>query len=187
MVAFDLTSIRDLILQQMNAPDGTQKRMAKVMIYLAWILFLGLLTLFFSNVLEWEHNPNRNLANYSETGPREVVLKRNRSGHYIAPGLINNEPVRFLLDTGATEISIPASVAERLQLRAGRPSRASTANGIITVYDTVLDQVALGNIALNSVRAHINPHMHSETILLGMSFMKHLELIQRGDTLTLRQ
>ena len=169
-----------------NNPEHGQKRLGNAMIYLAWVLVIGLLTLFFGKVLDWQHNPNQGLQ-YSATGPREVVLKRNRGGHYIAPGVINGEPVRFLLDTGATQISIPQEVANRIGLLRGRPSMASTANGTITVYDTRLDEVGLGNIVLHDIGAHINPHMFGDTVLLGMSFMKHLELVQRGDTLTLRQ
>lgn len=171
----------------MNNPEHTPQRIGKVMIYLAWLLLLGLLSLFFHNALEREENPNRDLAVYSNQSAGGVVLQRNRSGHYVAPGFINGQAVRFLLDTGATEISIPGKTAQRLGLKRGRPGRASTANGIITVYDTLLERVRLGNIALGNVRAHINPHMGGETVLLGMSFMKHLEMVQKGDTLTLRQ
>ena len=156
------------------------------MIYMAWILLIGLVTLFFGKILDWQQNPNQGLE-YSATGPREVVLTRNRGGHYVAPGVINGEPVRFLLDTGATQVSIPQEVANRIGLLRGRPSLVSTANGTITVYDTRLNDVGLGNIVLHDIGAHINPHMLGDTVLLGMSFMKHLELVQRGDTLTLRQ
>ena len=55
------------------------------------------------------------------------------------------------------------------------------------MYDTVADEVRLGNIVLRQVRASINPHMLGDTVLLGMSFMKNLELVQKGDTLTIRQ
>ena len=91
------------------------------------------------------------------------------------------------MDTGATRVSIPAGVAARLGLTRGRPGRASTANGTIVVYATVLDRVTLGNLAMEGVHADINPHMQGDTVLLGMSFMKHLEMTQRGDRLTLRQ
>jgi len=168
-------------------PSSQQKRIGQFMIYTAWLLVLGLLSLFFQNWLDYERNPNRNLSVVSTDGPREVVLKRGRGGHYMAPGLINGEPVLFLLDTGATDVNIPQAVADRIGLQRGYPQRARTANGMITVYDTLADQVQLGNIALRNVAASINPHMHGETVLLGMSFMKHLELVQKNNTLTLRQ
>jgi aspartyl protease family protein len=95
--------------------------------------------------------------------------------------------VRFLLDTGATDVNIPAAIASRIGLSRGQAQRAMTANGTITVYRTQLDEVRLGNIALPDVRASINPHMPGDTVLLGMSFMRDLEMIQRDNTLTLRQ
>ena len=157
------------------------------MIYGAWLLLLLLLSLFFQNWLEREQNPNRDLAAVDVDGPREVVLRRARGGHYVAPGFINGEPVTFLIDTGASDVNIPQSVAERIGLRRGYPQTAHTANGYITVYDTVADEVRLGNIALRQVPASINPNMPGDTVLLGMSFMKNLELVQKNNTLTIRQ
>ncbi len=171
----------------MTDPVQSQQRIGKYMIFAAWILLLGLLTLLSQNWLERGDNPNRQLARIDTDGPAEVVLQRGRGGHYVAPGFINGTPVRFLVDTGATDVNIPAEVADRIGLRAGAPIRAHTANGVITVYRTSLDSIRLGGIELNNVRASINPHMPGETILLGMSFMRDLELIQRGNTLTLRQ
>ena len=57
----------------------------------------------------------------------------------------------------------------------------------ITTYSTRLDEVRLGNIELNNVRADINPHMRSDDVLLGMSFLRKLEFTQRDRELTIRQ
>jgi aspartyl protease family protein len=116
-----------------------------------------------------------------------VKLQRNRRGHYVASGTINGQPVVFFLDTGATIVSIPEPVARRLNLQRGVELQASTANGTVTTYSTELDSVAVGDIELHRVRASINPQMQSDEILLGMSFLKHLEFTQRGETLILRQ
>lgn len=157
------------------------------MIALAWILLLGLLTAWFSGVLERRYNPNEEVAAaVLEGGVREVTLKQNHSGHYVAPGRINDTSVTFLVDTGATTVSVPADLAERLGLERGAPSLAQTASGPITVYTTRLRRVALGNIELHDIPAHINPRMHGSEVLLGMSFLRHLELTQKDDTLTLR-
>ena len=154
----------------------------------AWALLLVILTFYLSGWLEARHDPDRLVvAATSEHEVREVRLRQNRVGHYLARGGINGAPVYFVLDTGATTVSIPAAVAERLALQAGRPQLARTANGTITTYHTRLDEVSLGTIRLRNVRADINPHMEGEEILLGMSFLRNLELVQRDGTLTLRQ
>ena len=126
-------------------------------------------------------------AGLSADGVREVVLRQNRAGHYVASGGINGQPVTFLLDTGATSVSIPASVAGRLGLKRGAAMRAHTANGTVTTYATRLDEVRLGNISLENVRADINPHMLGDEVLLGMSFLRKLEFTQRDRELTIRQ
>jgi aspartyl protease family protein len=115
------------------------------------------------------------------------VLERNRYGHYHARGQINGRDVEFLLDTGATEVSVPAVVANRLRLRKGAEMQVNTANGILIVYAARLERVQLGNIVLHNVKAHINPGIKTDEVLLGMSFLKQLEFSQRGNTLTLVQ
>lgn len=162
-------------------------RAGKFMIVGAWILILGLLTLFFSQWHAREYNPNRSLEARTTGGAREVILQRNRFGHYVASGRINGKSVTFLLDTGATQISVPGSLARELGLEPGAAFRVSTANGTITVRATRVDTLALGPIQLHDVRANINPYMDGDEVLLGMSALRSLEFSQRGDELTLRQ
>ncbi len=171
--------------------ENFQKRLGKSMTLLGWIVFIGLLTVLFSKYLDGQNNPNQNLnlsQPGSETGTiREVQLLQNRYGHYVANGMINNKPVVFILDTGATEISIPEKVAQRLKLKAGMKIPVNTANGEIDVYATRLKRVALGSIELKNIRANINPFMEGEEILLGMSFLKYLDFSQEGENLIIRQ
>ncbi len=172
----------------MNRPDPDHQSTRSIGIAMtvgAWIVGLGLVTLLFQGMLTHQDNPNQDLAVSLDDG-REVVLKRNRMGHYVAPGAINGQPVEFLLDTGATTVSIPGHLARELGLRRGRPMRANTAAGQVTSYATRLDSVQLGGITQRDVWASINPSMDLNEVLLGMSFLKRLELTQRGDTLTLR-
>ena len=111
----------------------------------------------------------------------------NRAGHYLAPGKINGTTVKFLLDTGATDVAIPEKLAERLQLKKGSRTLSQTANGVVRSYSTVLDRISLGGIELYNIRASIFPGMPSGEVLLGMSFLKHLEMVQKGNTLTLKK
>lgn len=164
--------------------DQTRRSVARLFTHMTWIIILGVFYLIFQDELQERHNPNHDLTTI-QSG-EAVVLQRNQQGHYVAPGRINGVPVTFLLDTGATDISIPGKLSQQLGLTAGQPFYARTANGTIEVYSTVLERVSLGSIEQRNVSASINPHMNSRTILLGMSFMQHLEMIQRGNTLTLR-
>ncbi|MGH6636878.1 MAG: retropepsin-like aspartic protease family protein [Gammaproteobacteria bacterium] len=171
-----------------NRSQSATKRLGGTMITLAWLLALALLTLIFNDWLESQRNPNPRLTSSgTEQGPAEVRLARNRYGHYVATGRINGHEVEVLLDTGATDVSIPGALAKRFGLKPGAAVAAHTANGIIEVYLTTVPQIALGSIVIEDVAAHINPHISGDAVLLGMSFLKHLEFTQRGDTLTLRQ
>ena len=153
-----------------------------------WLLLLALLGYIFNNYLETARNPNRQLmSQVNSAGMREVLLKRNRYGHYNLSGQINGYEVEFMLDTGATDISVPASVARRLGLKELYEMEFYTANGIAKGYATKVQEVRVGDIVLHDLPASINPNVNDDIILLGMSFLKKIEFTQRGDTLTLRQ
>lgn len=161
--------------------------MSVVMQSLAWLSFMAVGVLFFGDALESQYNPNRRVETNVSESVKEVRLQQNRFGHYVTAGKINNSAVTFLLDTGATGVAIPASLARRLELNRGRPIATRTANGTVTSYRTSLNSVSVGGISLGEVGATIAPGLKGDQVLLGMSFLKHLEFTQRGDTLILRQ
>ncbi|GAA0354215.1 TIGR02281 family clan AA aspartic protease [Bowmanella denitrificans] len=159
--------------------------MARWMWILAWVSGLGLLTLLFDKQLARQFNPNDNPDSLVQGNRVTVELKRNRQGHYVTSGLINGQPVIFLLDTGATQVSVPQHLAAYLDLQPGRRHLVNTANGRIEVASTLLDSLRIGDIELRNISANLNPGMQSDDILLGMSALKQLEFTQSGDTLTL--
>jgi aspartyl protease family protein len=149
----------------------------------ASLLVLGMFYLYFENSLQARDHPNRDL----QIAPgSEVVLKRSRDGHYIFPGTINGRPVSFLLDTGATLVSVPAHRAEELGLAAGAHQQSVTANGTVVTRASRVEALAFGPFVMRGVPASLNPGMAGDQVLLGMSVLKHLEFTQRGDTLILR-
>ena len=171
----------------MTEYDPTNK-MAKFFVWLAWIIALALLVFLFQDVLDEQYNPNsRPEMRLTSEGQAEVILNQNRQGHYVARGMINDTPVTFLLDTGATQVSIPAHIAEQLGLSAQGSYPVQTANGRVTVYKTEIAQLSLGNIFLYNVAAHINPAMKADEILLGMSALKRVDFQQTGKQLILRE
>ncbi len=152
-----------------------------------WIALLLAITWVFKGVLDSQNNPNRRPQVISHNdGSESLVLKRNRFGHYMASGQIEERNVVFLLDTGATRVSIPADLANEIGLQRGSAMQSQTANGVVTVYSTLLKSVRLGNIEIRNVSASINPGMDGEEVLLGMSFLRHLQMLQQGDQLFLQ-
>ena len=172
--------------KQVNNKDFSTKA-GKWMIVMSWVAALGLMTLLFSNLLEHKRNPNQNLSTQIlNNGSKEVVLQSSAHGHYVASGKINNKKVIFLVDTGASFVSVPESVAKRVGLKKGNPLTASTANGSVTVYSTMLEEISIGDIVLYNIRADINPHMEGEEVLLGMSFLRNLSVTHEDGKLSIR-
>ena len=162
-------------------------QLGKGMMTLGCLLFIGLMSLWFGDIEEDRSYPNRTPVSLDENGVIAVTLKQDRRGHYTVSGLINNFPIDFLVDTGATEVVIPAGLAERLNLERGRAKRASTANGSVTVYQTNLARLSIADLHFDNVSGVINPGMNGTAALLGMSVLKNLELTQTGNTLVLKR
>jgi aspartyl protease family protein len=162
-------------------------RIGKGMLLAAWVIGLVLLLLFFQRLLRDQENPNQRVAaTLDPAGQRQVVLERNRAGHYVASGRINGKPVVFLVDTGATDVALPLTAARRLGLRLGARTMSRTANGDVLTWSTSLDSVDLGGLRASGVPASVVPGMAGHEVLLGMSYLQRFELIQRRGTLTVR-
>ena len=94
-----------------------QKHLGGRMLVAMWAGIFVLLALIFSSILDNQHNPNQNIHTVTGIdGSSELVLMRNRYGHYVADGKINKQDVVFMLDTGATDVAIPEAIAEDLGL-----------------------------------------------------------------------
>lgn len=171
----------------MSPENEEHKRLGHKFIIAMWIGVMIMAFFMFDDLLVHDYNPNQKVASQQSGQQNVVSLKRNRYGHYVTQGKINNHTVTFLIDTGASDISIPNKIARKLKLTFGQERRYQTANGVIVGNLTMLKSVSIGNIKLRNVRASINPKMDNNEILLGMSFLKFIEFTQRGDTLILRQ
>jgi aspartyl protease family protein len=169
-----------------NTNDGPAT-LGKAMLVGAWIAGLALLVLFFQGHLDRQHNPNPDPdLVIDRAGVPTVVLRRNRMGHYVTAGSINGSPVTFLLDTGATSVALPLDLARRLELQLMPGGMSKTANGVVQTWSTRLQSVGVAGLTARNVRAVVMPNMPGDEVLLGMNYLKRFELIQRGDTLTLR-
>ena len=163
------------------------KKLGMMFTTAGWILGFLLLALVFGRIIDQQNNPNQSIATVQGAGSQEIVLLRNRNGHYVFDGEINHHKVTFLVDTGATITAIPAHLQQTLGLKAGARASVSTANGVTTAYLTRLDQLALGDIELHNVKASIIQGMAVDEVLLGMNVLKNFELVQRGNHLIIRQ
>lgn len=163
------------------------RKAGRIMMILAWIAGLLLAMHFFSLWEERQNNPNPSPASQHTGSTIEVTLESNRQGHYLFNGQINQQDVTFIIDTGASQVSIPAKLGERLGLSPGAPIALNTANGRTTGHRTEIATLSMGDIQLHEVPALLVPNMEQDYVLLGMSALNHLEFTQRSGTLLLRQ
>jgi len=134
--------------------------------------------------VEAREHPNRGLA-IGADGPTRIELERNPAGRFLAPGRINGTDVTFLIDTGADHVAVPEQTAERIGLRRGREIPVMTAGGRTTAWQTQIDVIEIGGIRQQRVRGSIVPAMSSDYVLLGMTFLRHVDFTHRGDRLIL--
>lgn len=117
------------------------------------------------------------------------VLTADGRGQFHAAGSINGHGVNFLVDTGASLVTLPQSVARRagVDFRNAQPVHVSTANGVIPAQRVILNNISLGPIRANLVEAMVVDDRGLPVALLGMSFLNRADMHRQGDTLTLRQ
>jgi aspartyl protease family protein len=170
----------------MNRQDGSIRRAGMGMMLLFWVSFIGVGSWWFHGFLEQQRNPNAHLVNAVSGSDEPIVLERNRSGHFVATGRINGEPIEFLLDTGATYVAVPAEFAERLGLQSAGSAWFNTANGRVRGDLTRLDEVSLGGFTATDVNGSISPGLEGEVALLGMSFLNRFDIEIRDARMILR-
>ena len=168
----------------MESPETKPpKKLGKGMWLIAWLCLGGLSYQYFDSKIAREYNPNGIINHQGKTG--SITLVQNRQGHYVLDGLIDEHPVTFMLDTGATSTVVPQHLAEQIGLTRGYTSQVSTANGVISVYSTQIKSLSLGPLTLYDLRAQINPYMDDDTVLLGMNVLRQFKLVQQGNELTI--
>jgi aspartyl protease family protein len=115
-----------------------------------------------------------------------ITLSADARGHFFTQGAVNGSPVRFLVDTGATVVALPASEARRLGVdyRKGQPGFTNTAGGVVQTFRVRFDVVRLGDIELSGVDGVVI-EQGLDIALLGMSFLNRLEMKRDGQTMTL--
>ncbi|MGY4829875.1 retropepsin-like aspartic protease family protein [Sphaerotilaceae bacterium SBD11-9] len=124
----------------------------------------------------------------SEGGGSRIVLTAGPGGHFVTGGSINGRAVDFVVDTGATSVSMSQSDAERIGLKyqEGRRGMAGTANGMVTVHRVMLNSVRVGDVTVYNVEALVIPSQ-MPYVLLGNSFLTRFQMKRENDIMTLEK
>jgi len=123
-------------------------------------------------------------------GSSSIKIAPDRSGMYRASGKINQVPTEYIIDTGATFVSLNRKFAGKLGLdykNSPQKGMAETASGKVPVYLVTLDEVEVNGLRLKNVPAVVNDSNYPTVVLLGMSFLKHLDIRRVGSVLHLNR
>jgi aspartyl protease family protein len=122
----------------------------------------------------------------SEGGGKQIVLTAQSGGHFVTSGTINGKTARFVVDTGATLVSMDQYEADRLGVdwKKGQRGVTRTANGDAPYYATTLQSVRIGDVQVYNVPAIVSP-APMPYILLGNSFLSRFQMKRENDVMTL--
>lgn len=117
-----------------------------------------------------------------------ITIRRDANLHYLISGQVNGRSTPFVVDTGATLIALSGEQANRLGLQwKAKPSgQVETAGGITKAYSLMLDKVSIGGMDIHHVEAVVIPKQTTPA-LLGMSFLRHFEMSESDNVLTLKK
>jgi aspartyl protease family protein len=138
-----------------------------------WLLLLALLFLGF------DHMEKRRTAGYQahEGGRGELVIPRRPDGHFYVEGRVNGHAVSFLVDTGATSVTVSEALAQRAGLEGGQPVTFQTANGTLAGRLVRQVPVQVGHLALPGVTVAVGMvGKPPEVALLGQNFLSRYDI-----------
>ncbi len=127
----------------------------------------------FKSRIAGEINPSK--ARVNDSG--ELVINLSQDGHFYLNTEINSKPVRFMIDTGASDITLSLEDAKKVGIDTKNlkfNKAYQTANGTSWGALVVLDEVVVGNVKFSNVGASVNSSKMG-TSLLGMSFLRQFK------------
>ena len=127
-------------------------------------------------------------GSYSKPQRATVSIPLSEWGQYLVAGQINGQPVHFLVDTGANLVAMSSRMARQLNIpyeTTGTRSIAQTAGARVNSYIILLDRIEVGAIRVHNVQAVVLESDFPDTILLGMSYLEHVELKEERGVLSL--
>lgn len=127
---------------------------------------------------------------YKKRSALEYRVVQNGYGAYVTGGFINGQSVTFLVDTGATGVAMNQYQAQKLGIQyrlSGTPTRVQTASGTASAWSVQLQKVRIGEIEVQNVAGVVVDGDSPKQVLLGMSFLNHLDIEHSGSVMLLKK
>jgi aspartyl protease family protein len=121
----------------------------------------------------------------TESGRYQIVVPVARDGHYYLEGAVNGQPVTFLVDTGASYVSVSADIARLANLPEGVTGFFNTANGSVEGRIVKAQNVRADIFQISGISVAVMPG-RSEFGLLGQNFLRYFSVSQSDGKLVLR-
>ncbi|KTD24494.1 MULTISPECIES: TIGR02281 family clan AA aspartic protease [Legionella] len=152
----------------------------RLMFIIAWLMLFVLLFVFF-----YSYNESEQGSYQVEHGT--ITITPDAEGHYRIDGYINDYPVKFLVDTGASLVAISQNLAAQLGLQGRYVIRLQTAGGEVTGSLTRLQKLSFGRFTLNNIKAVIIAGGKEDEVLLGMNVLSQFNLSQQDKRLMIKK
>jgi len=107
---------------------------------------------------------------------KALVIDQNANGHYFLEGQVNSTALTFVIDTGASVVSLPSSVAHAAELGCKKQVKMSTANGLANACTVTIPKLKIGSFLFEDVAAVVVPNLNEP--LLGMNVLQQFNIVQ---------
>ncbi|MBL6778937.1 MAG: retropepsin-like aspartic protease family protein [Paracoccaceae bacterium] len=143
-----------------------------------WLLiFMGLVAI----VASWQDiRQSGQTMSFQQSEDSAIIIPKEIDGHFHLTVTINDRPIEFLVDTGASDIVLTRNDAARVGFDPNRLDywgMANTANGTVRLATIRLETVRLGEFIDKNIRASVNK-APMEKSLLGMRYLSKFRAIE---------
>jgi aspartyl protease family protein len=117
----------------------------------------------------------------------DLVIKRSKDGHFYTTGTINGREARFMVDTGASLVSVSEAFAQKALIGTGVPATFRTANGDRPGRIVEGLSVAIGPVSVTNIKVGVGLSGGDESdALLGQSFLSKFDMTMSNNQMVLR-
>ena len=158
--------------------QGSARQMGLLSMMVFWFVVMGLLYGLMTHYLKPKQT--QVLAN------GDLVMQRAQDGHFYALGTVNGVEAKFMVDTGASLVTVSDAFARRALLMGGTPTIFHTANGDRPGRVVEGGNVSIGPVIATNIKIGIGLSGSNENdVLLGQSFLSKFDVTVRKDRLVL--